>query len=474
MDKVFARLDKSVTPLGAQYLYALLRTCQRDPGSLHDNVQACRAFTENANASAAAKAALKKLNRSESADLAGFLLGPPVTIPARHTAFYFLSAAAIACPFGMFLSRWFMLPAMCLWLLNVFVHCRYGSGIPQHASALRSLATLLASVPQLIVATQKLSLPELQNLKKLSGLAAGLQKKISRTFLRSSQSDDLTIAVIEYLNILCLFELTSFCRAIVALNEHRDAVVQLFQCVARIDAFQGLSTSLSNYPTVCAAELKAGRTFSFIDAYHPLVEEPVPNSIHGSGNSILLSGTNMAGKTTFMKTLALNLILAQTIGFCLASKAVVPPARVRTLIDRDDTPASGQSYFFFEAKQVLRMLVDAQSSDRESWFVIDEIFRGTNSVERVAAGSAVLSHLTSAGVVVASTHDQEIADQLGNEFDSYHFLEVVNGGEIGFDYRLRSGMCSSRNAIKLLIRAGYPKHITDLAVKLADEAESRC
>src|SRR5882724_7074922 len=112
----------------------------------------------------------------------------------------------------------------------------------------------------------------------------------------------------------------------------------------------------------------------------------------------------MAGKTTFMKTLSINLILSQTIGFCLARKAVVPPARVKTLIERQDTLALGQSYFFFEAEQLLRMLTDAERSDREHWFVIDEMFRGTNAIERVAAGSAVLSHLTSRGVVVASTH----------------------------------------------------------------------
>ena len=117
------------------------------------------------------------------------------------------------------------------------------------------------------------------------------------------------------------------------------------------------------------------------------------------------------------------------------------------------------------------MLADAARSDREHWFVIDEMFRGTNAIERVAAGSAVLSHLTSRGVVVASTHDLELASVLRNEFDSYHFSEGVTERESRFDYRLRNGPCNSRNAIKLLVLAGYPKHITDMADKLANAAK---
>jgi len=340
----------------------------------------------------------------------------------------------------------------------------------RHASSLRSLATLLACVPKVSSGLQNVHLVELQNLKRLIEVASDLQKKISLTFLRSRQNDGLTMVIVEYMNILCLFELTSFCRAIIAMNEHRAALVEIFHSVARLDAFQGLSTSLSDYPVCCVSEFKAGRTFTLVDAYHPLVHTPITNTIHGTGNSLLLSGTNMAGKTTFMKTLAINLILAQTIGFCLAKKAVVPRARVKTLIERQDTLALGQSYFYFEAQQLLRMLADADRSEREHWFVIDEIFRGTNSSERVAAGTAVLSHVTSRGVVGASTHDHELASLLRSDFDSYHFSEVVNERKPRFDYLLRKGPCNSRNAIKLLVLAGYPKHITDMADRLAQPA----
>jgi DNA mismatch repair ATPase MutS len=267
--------------------------------------------------------------------------------------------------------------------------------------------------------------------------------------------------------MLCLFEVTALCRAIQAVNRKRQVLLNLFQVVARLDALQGISNVLAEYPSVCVPEIKAGRQFSFLEVQHPLVRNPVCNSIEGGGNSLLLTGSNMAGKTTFIKTLAVNLVFAQTLGLCLAKKAVLPPARVRTLIEREDIISSGQSYFYFEASELLRMLNDAAQSDREYWFLLDEIFRGTNTLERVSAGSAVLNYLTSHGLVIASTHDHELCTLLRNDFDLYHFSEVINGNEASFDYRLRKGPCTARNAIKLMTIAGFPKSVTDLAEKLA-------
>ena len=129
----------------------------------------------------------------------------------------------------------------------------------------------------------------------------------------------------------------------------------------------------------------------------------------------------------------------------------------------------GQSYFFFEATELLRLLRNAEDSGRQFLFVIDEIFRGTNAIERVAAGTAVLRHLTSHAVVIASTHDHALADLLPDEFDFHHLSEVVTESGARFDYVLRKGPCTTRNAIKLLVLAGYPAAVTDFAERLAAE-----
>jgi len=304
-------------------------------------------------------------------------------------------------------------------------------------------------------------------------VAKRIRKKISWVFHGKEHGNELVTILIDYLNVFCLFELNACCRAIAAVGEQRTALARIFQILARLDAFQGLAVSLSQFPYSCVAELKSGRSFNLVRVYHPLLKDPVDNSILGTGNSLLLSGTNMAGKTTFMKAVAINLLLAQTVGMCFAKQASLPPARIKTLIDREETIAGGQSCFFFDVRELLRMIRDAESSDKDCWFVVDELFRGTNALERGAASCAVLRYLTRRWVVIASTHDQDAMYELREKFDSYHFTEVISDGAVRFDYRLRAGPCDSRNAIKLLALAGYPKEVTDLAKKIFDLAGRR-
>jgi len=343
-----------------------------------------------------------------------------------------------------------------------------------HTPALASLSRLLSALPQAVAACDRLDLPEVNELKSLADIAKYLRPKISRVFLRTHQGDDLTRAVIEYLNLLCLFELCFSCCAIVAVNQKRTAMVRLLTLIGRLDAWQGIAQTLPQYPTICTPELKPGRSFALTELSHPLIAGAVPTTIVGTGNSVLLSGTNMSGKTTFMKALGINVILSQTLGFCFARSAVLPPVQIKTLIGREDQVTSGQSYFLFEASELLRMWREVESHCAAAWFVIDEIFRGTNSVERVAAGGAVLRHLSELGIVFASTHDHELIDQLRDRFDSYHFSETLHGSQMRFDYQLRPGRCLSRNAIKLLVLAGYPKDVTDQADRLARSSSGLC
>lgn len=129
--------------------------------------------------------------------------------------------------------------------------------------------------------------------------------------------------------------------------------------------------------------------------------------------------------------------------------------------------------FFSEAEDLLQMLQEVERTKRDFWFVIDEIFRGTNSIERMAAGGAFLKYLSRQSLVFASTHDLELSDLLMNEFDSFHFSEVVTENDARFDYLIKSGVSQSRNAIKLLSLAGYPKEVTELAKQFIADLEAR-
>jgi DNA mismatch repair ATPase MutS len=468
MDKVFARLDGAATPLGAQFLYALLRRDQSNQAQVESNTRLRTAFAGNRHAVQKLRAALAALDANDSVLLARFLMGTPPPEPAGYRYFYALSAAAIVCPLLVFLHSGFILPMVALWILNIVVHWRHGRDIVRDAPALKALAVLLGCVPSAVRAIEGLGLDEHGTLARLEGLSLKLRKQLSQMFLRRGATDDLALAVTEYLNMFCLFELSACCRSLVAIGRHADELRRIFETIARLDAFQGLSTTLSGFKSLCVPAFAEGRAITLVEVIHPLVDQPVGNTLETTGKSLLLSGTNMAGKTTFMRTVAINLILAQSIGVCLAVRAVLPRVRVRTLINRSDTPQHGESYFFFEAARLLRLLDDATRDDHPTLFVIDEIFRGTNTIERVAAGTAVLSHLNQFGIVIASTHDTELSQLLRDEFELYHFAESLDAGAAHFDYKLRPGECQSRNAIKLLVTAGYARDVTDRANQLVE------
>jgi hypothetical protein len=461
MEKVCARMDRCITPPGSQYLYSLLRIYQAEPGRIAENIRQQSELT--GEAAEALKAALGKLNQPDVAELAGFILGPAPKIPRHWKWFYLLPAAAIVSLAGIWISPFFLFAVIVFGFTNILVNRRYSREITRHGPSLVALGRLFQTIRQICASKKILKLAEVEELAAMEGVVAKLHKKISLMFLSAQTQDDILKIITEYLNLALLFELLACFRAIEAVNDARGKLARCLELTGRLDAVQGLAAALPKFPHFCRPEISAESSFDLAEAYHPLLKVPVCNSVSSEGRSLLISGTNMAGKTTFMKTLAINLLLAQTIGICMARKASLPRARVRTLISREDKTTSGQSYFFFEASELLRMMRNAEAAGGQYWFIIDEIFRGTNTVERVAAGTAVLDYLAARWLVVASTHDDELTRQLASGFDAYHFSEEVKSRGAEFDYLLKKGRCPTRNAIKLLVLAGYPKEVTDRA-----------
>ena len=182
----------------------------------------------------------------------------------------------------------------------------------------------------------------------------------------------------------------------------------------------------------------------------------------------------MSGKTTFLRTVGVTAVLAQTTGTCLATGYEAPVMDVRSCIGRADDPASGRSYYLVEVEAVLG-LVRAAEAGTPMLLLFDELFRGTNTVERIAAGEAVLTSLIPASpsdrrhLVLAATHDQELVDLLADRYAPFHFSDDVDAEGLTFDYRLRPGPARTRNAIALLERRGAP---ADLVARARARAES--
>lgn len=205
------------------------------------------------------------------------------------------------------------------------------------------------------------------------------------------------------------------------------------------------------------------------EGYHPLLERPVKNGIT-AGRGVLLTGSNASGKSTFLKTVAVNAILAQTIHTCAADVYRAPFFQVYSSMALKDDIASGESYYIVEIKALKRILDAAARKSGLILCFVDEVLRGTNTVERIAASTQILKSLGQSGILCfAATHDIELTELLQDDFDNYHFEEDVRDGDIFFNYRLKSGRATTRNAIKLLELMGYDQTVIERASAQAEQ-----
>jgi DNA mismatch repair ATPase MutS len=200
---------------------------------------------------------------------------------------------------------------------------------------------------------------------------------------------------------------------------------------------------------------------------HPLLSKPVANTVTLKRSS-LITGSNASGKSTFVKAVAINAILAQTIHTCLAKQFIMKPCFVVTSMAVSDDIMAGDSYYIAEIKSLKRVL-EGLNGDVRCLCFIDEILKGTNTIERIAASASILKFLSSGNcLAIAATHDIELTEMAESYFDNYHFQEHISNDGISFDYEIYDGRSTTKNAIQLLKFMHYDAGI----IKKADELAS--
>ena len=198
---------------------------------------------------------------------------------------------------------------------------------------------------------------------------------------------------------------------------------------------------------------------------HPLlpVTEAVPNSIRFAavGEAFIVTGSNMAGKSTFLRAIGANLVLAQAGGPVTASSLTAVPFRVFAVLNVADSVQDGFSYFYAEVRRLKALLDAVEGPGPPVFFLIDEILRGTNNRERFHGSGAFVQALAQSGSAVGllSTHDLDLAQLDADGFSNVHFRDRIEGGRMVFDYELREGPSETTNALRVLEAAGLP---TDL------------
>lgn len=195
--------------------------------------------------------------------------------------------------------------------------------------------------------------------------------------------------------------------------------------------------------------------------YHPLLDPDtvVSNDASLNGKLTVITGSNMSGKTTFMRTVAINMVLGFIGAGVCAESFEVPYVKLFTSMRVMDDVSGGISTFYAEILRIKEM-AEYVASDPEipALCLIDEIFKGTNSADRIVGSEKALRKLAAGNsMVIVTTHDFELCDlttEDGKVVDNYHFEEQYENGALKFDYTMRDGRCTTRNAMAILKMAG--------------------
>lgn len=286
----------------------------------------------------------------------------------------------------------------------------------------------------------------------------------------NAMSGDLWDMILDYVRMLFHVDIIKFNTMLIILRKNRGILNGLYENIGFLDSMIAAASFRSLIDYYCEPKLASKTTpyLKVVDIYHPLLDEPVVNSVE-SNRSVLITGSNASGKSTFIKTMAINAILSQTIYTSLSKSYEASYFRVFSSMALKDDIFSHESYYIVEIKSLKRIL-DKLNGEIPVLCFVDEVLRGTNTLERIAASTQILHSLSKENALCfAATHDIELTHILEKYFDNYHFMERVKENNILFDYKLYSGRAVSKNAIKLLGIMGYSNEIIENANNLAND-----
>lgn len=468
LDRVFRVLDHTSSAVGQQVLYARLRNPSDHPEAIKRFGRLTAGLEADAGLRERVRARLEALTGREPYGLPDLLVGP---LPRRRWVYALLPILGVAPLVSLVLA--FVWPRALLafiaaLVLNVLIRGYLRPRLGYLAEPFRVVRLLITTGERLAAAVPHECETIVADLSALRPL-----RRRTWLFLLTAEGAEWTRMIYEELSTLFLVDMVLFVGAIGELDRHRATLRRVFEFVGEIDAAMAMASYRSAGAHWVAPDFAApGAPLIVEDVVHPLVATPVPNSVRlAPGRGALITGSNMSGKTTLIRAIGVNAILAQSVDLCLATRYAAPPLRVATSIVRFDDVAGGTSYYVDEVRAVLE-LVRTASGDVPALFLLDEVFRGTNAIERIAAARGVLHHLArSPHFVVAATHDLELVELLADRFDALHFREEIAGGTMTFDYHLRPGASSTRNAIRLLEALGAPPAVISDALTTARALE---
>ena len=245
-------------------------------------------------------------------------------------------------------------------------------------------------------------------------------------------------------------------------RRNQQNITDWFDALGKLEALCSLATLQFNHPDWCLPEIKPAHFSIHGEAIgHPLISKSKrvnnPININESGELMLITGSNMAGKSTYLRSIGINVVLTMMGSAVCAKSFSLSPVQLITSMRIADNLEENTSTFYAELKK-LKNVIEKVNNNEKVFILLDEILRGTNSLDRhtgsVALTKQLIKHQAS-GII--ATHDIELArlkETYPNNILNYHFDAQVSNDELYFDYELKEGICSSINASILMKKIG--------------------
>lgn len=476
MNELFKRMNHTWSSAGEEYLYYTLRTPSIREEELKKREEIISFFLENDTVRTAWQFIFARLGRTGKYSIYDYLNNLETLGHRSNKRHYLAIGAFVISIVSLYFSVTFgLLLLVGILSFNLTVYFKIKKDTEPYLISFAYIFRLLHCGEKM----EKEKVPLLKEpLEELARCRLAFRKFKRGSYLlmspaRMSASGNPLEVVLDYLRMGLHLDLIQFNHMLSQVRKHTTEIDRMLTIIGSIETAIAIgafrkSIHLEGKPGYAIPEFHSAVKISARGMYHPLLSHPITNDMD-TDRSVLLTGSNASGKSTFLKTVAVNAILAQTVYTCLAEHYRGGMYQIASSMSLRDALLEGDSYYMVEIKSMKRLLDMGKENSHPALVFVDEVLRGTNTVERIAASTQILRSLNKEGsLCFAATHDMELTYLLEKEYANYHFKEEFHEGDISFPYQIQHGPATTRNAIKLLEAIGYETALIEDAERLAE------
>ncbi len=468
MDEVFKRINQTRTSVGEEYLYHVLHQSPMEEENIIKREPLINWLNLNPNERVEIQMIMSGCGKENYNNFSYYLFHADHKKLTFSFVFTLLGSLPWVFIMGLLVNPTIFGSLILMSLvINMMVNYTFSKKIQPELQSIRYFSKILWCSGKLSSYNNIEFQGLIRNLSSSYQIFKSLKNKTSSLVQKKTNEIDI---ITDYIQIMFLLNIRKYNKTMAMMQSHQKELILLYESLGELDVSISILSYRKSLPGFCLPDFTETKGLNFRELYHPLLKEPVKNS-RVLDNNIILTGSNASGKSTFIKALALNVLLGQNINTCSADFFKTKPAYVITSMAIRDDLMAGESYFIKEIRSLKRILDKVEVV--YCLCIVDEILRGTNTIERISASSAVLNFLNEENcMAIIASHDIELTELLKNSYENYHFREQITDHGISFDYTLKEGPSRTRNAIKLLEFMDFNPKIVQEALAKAEQLES--